>query len=326
MEEVANTNTTLSPDKKDDPDRKYPLRAVFNEAESHLMKHSECDMLTIMDCCYASNIQRRLDELEDSRTYILLTASHHDRPTEGPGERSFTTALITSLREFLQTHGDKPFTITELRQRINVQEWRLDNPCTDWHRLKRYEAIFLGRLQETPDTRFDPSPVLSELTIRLPLSAPTLSDSQIVALARGISKVVKAAEVPAKKVEWLRFRSARARTLGLSVASQLVSKWHSAGKRAKERARILQEATTHHQLDAAETEETSPSQSKDLSGWSDTRTGRLKRRRSHEQDMGHGHRSIAKKQTSHHATDLISAGSLMGQDPLTPNSERYSEH
>src|SRR5436190_24149719 len=94
-------------------------RACWNTAEKPLIDDADGDVLTILDCCFASNIQKDFEE--DVRIYELLTASGPDKPTSAPGPKSFTRALIDSLQELLDEYSGRSFSTYSLNDRIISQ-------------------------------------------------------------------------------------------------------------------------------------------------------------------------------------------------------------
>jgi hypothetical protein len=187
-------------------------------------------MVAIFDTCFASNLCKYL-ETEDPRTYELLTASGHDRTTAGPGPRSFTTALISSLKDLLEECGDRPFTIRQLCEKINLHPARRKNQSHVWSRFKRYDRnIALAPLKRTPAERreqFNLGQTRALLNLRLPLTVERLTEEQITETARAFSRAVKKAKVPVKRIDWWRLRSSgrtiRFADLGSAINSAV--KW-----------------------------------------------------------------------------------------------------
>jgi len=100
---------------------------TWNAAEKLLIKHSQCDMLTIMDTCYTSDINlTKTATHEDDRIYLELTASAHGRDTVGPGPKSFTAALIRALDDLLLEIDGGTFSIYV----ASIETERPDPPWT----------------------------------------------------------------------------------------------------------------------------------------------------------------------------------------------------
>jgi hypothetical protein len=189
-------------------------------------------MVAIFDTCFASNLSKNTRQ-DDPRTYELLTASGHDRPTVGPGPRSFTTALISSLKELLEECRDRPFTIRQLCEKINLHPARRKNQSHVWSRFKCYDRnIALAPLTRTLAERkedFNLGQTRALLFLRLPLTVERLTEEQINTTARAFSRAVKKAKVPAKRIDWWRLRSSGRITkfadLGRAVGSAV--KWRN---------------------------------------------------------------------------------------------------
>jgi len=212
------------------PDGTYPARAIWNNAERSLIEHADCDMLTIFDACYASNIHKAVQR-EDPRTYEMLTATGHDKMTVGPGPKSFTTALVNSLKALLEESGDKPFTTRQLCEKINLHPHRRKNQSHNWSRFKRYDRyIALAPLKKSLDERkkeYTQEDTRSLLTLSLPLTVARLNEDEIQALARALSKAVKEVKAPVKRVDWWKLRSSGRTTnfAGLTRAHGFAKRW-----------------------------------------------------------------------------------------------------
>lgn len=176
-----------------------------------MIDDGEGDMVGIFDTCFASNLYKNTRP-EDCRTYELLTASGHGRTTAGPGPKSFTTALMSSLKELLREYKDRPFTIRQLCEKINLQPTRKKNPSHVWSRLNRYDRnIALARLTRTPAEReqdFTLAQTHALLFLRFSLTVERLTDEQIHRIARALSKAVKdTSKTSVKRIDWWKLQS-----------------------------------------------------------------------------------------------------------------------
>ena len=94
--------------------------AYWYRAEQILLNSTESDVLAILDCCYAGNaVKDYTKQYEAPRLYELIAASSKDFTTPAPGEKSFTSHLIASLRELLGEHMGGSFTTATLAATIN---------------------------------------------------------------------------------------------------------------------------------------------------------------------------------------------------------------
>lgn len=204
----------------------YPAQASWNRAESPLIEEADCDVLAIFDTCFASNIQKN-GQLKDLRTYEFFAASGHDKMTAGPGPKSFTNALISSLKELLEECGDNSFTIRQLCEKVNLKEARRGNQSHVWSRFKRYDRyIALAPLKRTLAQRkedFNPDQTRAFLSLRLPLTTERLTEEQISTIARAFSKAVKDHKAPVKSIDWVGLQSWRQTTSFAGVSNVISS-------------------------------------------------------------------------------------------------------
>lgn len=190
---------------------KYPASAIWNNGERPLIDDADCDVLAILDTCFASNISK--GPQEDGRTYELLAASGYDKMTAGPGLKSFTTALITSLNDLLNEHKDRPFSTRALCENINRLRRgnKQNNQSHILDRLKRYNhsitlAPLKNNLAERED-QFKREPTLSRLTLELPLTVARPTEKQIEEIARALSQAIKKSpDAPVKQINWLKLK------------------------------------------------------------------------------------------------------------------------
>lgn len=192
------------------------------------MDEAECDVLAIFDACYASNIQKNTLQ-NRPRIYELLAASGHDKTTAGPGPRSFTTALIDSLKTLLKECGDKPITVRQLCEKINLQETRRKNQSHVWSRFNCYERyIALAPLKPTSaerDKEFESLRTRAFLSLRLSLTRMCLTDEEISSIAQGFSKAAKDSKV-VKQIEWAGLHVVKqTRWAGLGLALHFFLRW-----------------------------------------------------------------------------------------------------
>lgn len=140
------------------------------------------------------------------RAYQLLAASSPDSPTNGPGEKSFTTALCDSLEELLRESNGESFPVVKLEERINSK--RTAQASLIWDRLGRYKRnVKLGRLE--PNLKRHASfqkaePERAALVLRFSLKTNDMDDKQIEELARQMPAACKEAGVLVRRVEWVK--------------------------------------------------------------------------------------------------------------------------
>ncbi|KAF4312241.1 homeobox domain containing protein [Botryosphaeria dothidea] len=184
--------------------------ASWNVAETLFLKGTQADTLAILDTCYASNITKGAEYT--GRAYQLLAASAYDRMTAGPGHKSFTNAMIESLRECLVENSQAPFSLWKLSTKINEKQYRRKNPCIPHDRLKKHDRqIFLAPLKENKGKREENRKVLSErtgvadLTLRFALGTTSLTRERIERLSKELPKACNAADVKLCSIDWVGF-------------------------------------------------------------------------------------------------------------------------
>lgn len=202
--------------------------AEWNRAETPLVEDAEGDVLTILDSCYASNIQKSFtDKL---RTYELLTAAGMDQPTNGPGKNSFTTVLTEELEELLKKYRGRKFATAELVQRINVNLRRRNCPSMLWDRLSRHDHhICLAPLDmldmqdlERRQLSFENMQGKGSLTLRIALKEERMTQTQTEKLAQGLLKAFRESQIQTQKIDWVEFRRRPQRWASLKKAVTIV--------------------------------------------------------------------------------------------------------
>ncbi|KAF2102303.1 hypothetical protein NA57DRAFT_54220 [Rhizodiscina lignyota] len=176
----------------------WQAKAVWEKAEVHLLENAKCDALSILDCCFAGDVHKG-GIMDDDRTYQLLSAAGRQKPTNRPGPRSFTSALIQSLMGLLEERQGRPFTTLQLQNRISQQEHRTRNPPFLWHRLKRDERmIFLSPLakRSRKNSLDNVEPSRAFLTFRIALSEERLNEKQVKELGKGITQAAETSGAP----------------------------------------------------------------------------------------------------------------------------------
>lgn len=201
------SSNSHSPGNHDEP---YNATALWYKAEEVLVTSAEGDVLAIFDCCYASNAHKGY--AEDFRAYELIAASPKDSTTPAPGENSFTSRLITSMRELLEEHSGRSFSTVELLARINEQAGNSGKrmlPALLHDRLTRYSGrhIKLARLiDKATDLKgemHDQQPVEeAHLNLRFILQEQDLRQEQIEVLASELHNAFKKTNIQLANVEW----------------------------------------------------------------------------------------------------------------------------
>jgi hypothetical protein len=215
--------------------------ARWDKAEQILQAEDiDADTLIILDACYASNMTkgRKMSTNSVLRKFELLSASPIDETTAAPGPYSFTRTLIDSLRSLAREHGNKPFSTSQLNQRIRMDKRRHDTPSQLWYRLPNYESILLAPMHNQrklnglvvlPQSR-------SRLTLSFDLRDATLNREQIEYLATCISNVVQHKYLLGiRKINWHGIKPAAQDTSReVAIAKRVFAKWRKAVPRLRE--------------------------------------------------------------------------------------------
>jgi len=183
----------------------YVPTALWYEAEAPLLEKAKGDVLTILDCCFASGAIFK-SRNQDLRNYQLLAASAAGRPTKGPGDKSFTKALCDSLEELLRECKSESFTLTKLGERINLK--RKSQPALIWYRLgEGNRSIQLAPLgsQDRKDSFQMCDPEGASLVLRFSLKEQDFTDTQIEGLAQQLPYAFKDAKIfSLRRIDWIK--------------------------------------------------------------------------------------------------------------------------
>ena len=130
-----------------------------------MLKRASCDVLILLDCCFAGSAGRE----NVNGTKELLAACGMEVEAEGVSEYSFTRNLIDKLRSF----NTRPFTVSELYERLIKAKRRLCNtpqyiPLTGRDR----PSIRIARIE--PNV---PEIMMNESILPQPRDSSSLSDS-----------------------------------------------------------------------------------------------------------------------------------------------------
>ena len=204
-------------------------RASWNTADHSLIEQVECDVLSILDCCFASDIVSgpdarkknrealrkyfnsliRREERPNSKTYESLTASGPGQPTSSTPEHSFTGRLIQALSHLAALK--KPFSTHALNQQIITYSKDETISCLlnrDPYSHLNGRHIQLEKLERSSIKRqdsFPKNPIKSYLTLKFALHTDTLTGDQIKDLIRRLAKACKAENptVGVGRIDWV---------------------------------------------------------------------------------------------------------------------------
>lgn len=106
---------------------------VWNSAEV-IIKETKGEVLVIFDCCYAGDLELGVRAPLPRRAFEFLAATSAKSTTRKPGPRSFTSALIHSMKDLAKSGS---FSTQELVSRI---KYAPNFPKDQWPRLSKNEA------------------------------------------------------------------------------------------------------------------------------------------------------------------------------------------
>ncbi|KAH6881689.1 hypothetical protein BKA58DRAFT_372007 [Alternaria rosae] len=182
------------------------LRAIWNEAERTLIEKVKANVLTIMDCCYASDLLRNVPE--HGRTFEMIAASDIGAPTPEPGENSFTRCLIRHLKVLaVESSGNygSYFDTHDLVERMAKE--RFDSPPRLWRRIpgssRHIELRKLKPKNERPTQKSSISSHARFLHLGFALKHETIDESQIRYLTKELPALFSSKGLPLVNIKWL---------------------------------------------------------------------------------------------------------------------------
>lgn len=205
---------SLTPRSTDDVNKNqagnYPASACWATAERPLLHKSlEADVLVILDCCFASNAHKGLNE--STKIYELLAACPRDEPTVAPGDKSFTRRLINSLKSLVGGHKPQRILTTKLLATLNKHPGssaRLhDRLHSEYERHVQLTPIVKRSQQEAKEEAEAVQarlPELAAVKLRFSLQERELSQQKIENWAKELLKASKEAKIPIRQIDWVK--------------------------------------------------------------------------------------------------------------------------
>jgi hypothetical protein len=179
---------------------------IWNHTEQKFIEVARCDILAIMDCCMAGGVSAIIQG-ETGRTYEYLAPSKPYQPTNAPGDKSFTRALINSLQSLLEERKGQPFTTFDLHTALSKQKRK----GRGYGFLIQRSSFNSRRIELRPVWRdpmyFDGSQIHSYLNLRIELKQNKLTEDELKDLAKLVSRAVRDAKVSTRRVDLLSMES-----------------------------------------------------------------------------------------------------------------------
>lgn len=196
----------------------------WNVAEKILMDDAKGDVLVIMDACFGGNLKEAIPQRDLGRAYEFLAACPAGQPTAGPGPKSFTSSVISCLKDIVSKESSFQFTIPQLLTGILEYKERQRRPPAYWTRSSNTQRSIrlapLPRSLNLPGVRicrdkyFSEDPIPQYLNLRIELKDLELpNQAQIEELARNVSRAVKESSIRTRRVDYLGIEPKMKKTL-----------------------------------------------------------------------------------------------------------------
>ncbi|KAH7075516.1 hypothetical protein BKA63DRAFT_594951 [Paraphoma chrysanthemicola] len=142
------------------------------------------------------------------RLYEMISAWPVDSQIDSPGSISFTQALPDSLTDFAATNGSRPFSTTQINQRIRMVPGR-ESTASQFRPLFTNERrIALSSKQGTETTQKQFAwpflPARSYLKLGFAVRDDHLNEKQVELLTRNLANALKDKRILGlRKIDWL---------------------------------------------------------------------------------------------------------------------------
>jgi hypothetical protein len=215
--QLANSVRTTN----DDPDICLQRRTkrntiVWNEVEKVVLK-TKPDLLIIFDCCQSGALtQSSTRNIQSERIIEFVASCMPDDVARGPGDDSFTSALISALHS-LSKQRLEGFTVGELMQHIEESEYFRDfNQIPKAGFRGTHQASQRLRLKPLVQPSAKPPPTVQQpsegggevvtqcqYVLRLNLELSELpSDDHVVELAEDMAQLMRSSSAPVVNISW----------------------------------------------------------------------------------------------------------------------------
>jgi hypothetical protein len=180
-----------------------------------IIKRTQGDVLVIFDCCHAGVLAKRTRSTSD-RNFEFLAACGSDDLTEMPGENSFTSALIWSLKALVKS---KPsFTTQQLLRKINADapkfprhqhaliEERSEDETSCYRKLVLAPLPRQGEKveMEPPSEKEKPKLQIKHyLDLRFFYDKPPTKE-EILRLSQSLKELIASERITARHIGWLK--------------------------------------------------------------------------------------------------------------------------
>jgi hypothetical protein len=170
----------------------------------------QADVLTIFDCCYASNAQKTCDESQ--RIYDLLAACPEGKTTPAPGKGSFTQRLVDTLNRLLKEEASQHILTTRLMEEMN-KDCRLpvklhDRLHKDAHESRHVQLVRINsktiKMTQKDVAEYKKKKVEdARVTLNFSLYNPDMPQLTIEKWAQQLVSASERAGVPLRRIDWV---------------------------------------------------------------------------------------------------------------------------
>jgi hypothetical protein len=171
----------------------------------------QADVLTIFDCCYASNAQKACDD--SHRIYDLLAACSEGKTTPAPGKGSFTQRLVDTLDRLLKEEASQHILTTRLMEEMNKDcrfpvklHDRLHKDARDSRhvQLVRINSKTIKMTQKDVEEYKKKKKVEeARVTLKFSLYNPDMPQVTIEKWAQQLVSASERAGVPLRRIDWV---------------------------------------------------------------------------------------------------------------------------
>lgn len=201
---------TSAPDSHEKKTGEHHATAFWYKAEAPLLDEDlDADVLTIFDCCFASNGHK--GGQDSRRIYDLLAACPKGDTTPAPGPNSFTRRLINTLDRLLDENSDQRILTTRLLEELNkksrTQAELHDRLYKEDGRHVQLRPINGQSKQKTKQDAKAFNAKASEeagIKLRFSLQERDMPKEKIELWAQELIKACDTAGVPVRRIDWIK--------------------------------------------------------------------------------------------------------------------------
>ncbi|KAK7961079.1 hypothetical protein PG988_012293 [Apiospora saccharicola] len=195
-----------------------PHEVVWDSADA-LIRKTRADVLVIFDCCHAGELERGVRAYNNHRAFEYLAATSANSTTRAPGPKSFTSALIWSLKHLLKKHTY--FSTQELVRTIHNQAPDFpDDQCprlSEGLRPTMRKIMIAPLTEESKEKAAEANQAMAadnamerrtrDLVLRFVFDGD-ITETMVRGIASHLKELIQHGEIKAKAVSWEGLHSA----------------------------------------------------------------------------------------------------------------------